>query len=75
MKSIKSWIQESQSKRVIQMANDFITLSDFDNKLYIAFQGNPLVSVDDNLTSTEIVQKLSEARSNFINARLNYAKQ
>ena len=73
MDFISTWREKSQTKRqedVTRLANDLITLSDFDGKLYIAYQSNPLILLDDNLTSAEILQKLSEARNNYINAKM-----
>lgn len=73
MNFISTWREKSQTKRqedVTRLANDLITLSDFDGKLYIAYQSNPLILLDDSLTSAEILQKLSEARNNYINAKM-----
>ena len=73
MDFISTWREKSQTKRqedVKRLANDLIALSDFDGKLYIAYQSNPLILLDDNLTSAEILQKLSEARNNYINAKM-----
>lgn len=73
MNFISTLREKSQTKRqedVTRLANDLITVSDFDGKLYIAYQSNPLILLDDNLTSAEILQKLSEARNNYINAKM-----
>ena len=39
-------------------------------KLYIAYAGTPLVPIDPNWTSKEIVQELSKVRHNYINGKL-----
>lgn len=73
MNFISTLREKSQTKRqedVTRLANDLITVADFDGKLYIAYQSNPLILLDDNLTSTEILQKLSETRNNYINAKV-----
>lgn len=53
------------------MASSFITLSDYDGKLYISFQGNPLVDINENMSASDILSKLTEIRDNYIYSKLN----
>ena len=74
MELISNWKERSQHKReeeVKRMASDYITLSDFNGKLYVAFQGNPLVAIDENIPACEIISKLQEIRINYILSKLN----
>ena len=73
MEFINNWKEKSHHRReeeVRVMANEFITLSDFDNKLYVAFQGTPLIVIDENLSVPDILKKLQEIRNNYINSKL-----
>ena len=72
MELIRTLRERSQTRReeeIHRQAEDLITLSDFDSSLYIAYQGTPLVPVNEEWTSKEIVQKLSEIRQNYINSK------
>ena len=64
----KSQTRKEEEIRVI--ATERISISDFDNQLYIAFDGAPLVLLDENLTCKQIVGELSRVRENYINSRL-----
>lgn len=77
MQLINSWKEKSQHRKeeeIKRMASDYITLSDFEGKLYVAFQGNPLVVIDENLPASDIFKKLQKIRSNYINANLKNQK-
>jgi hypothetical protein len=54
-----------------QLAEETITLSDFDNSLYIAFAGTPLVPIKEEWTSKEIVEELNKLRQNYIKSKLH----
>jgi len=47
-------------------AHDCICLDDFDDKIYIAYNGTPLIPVDDAWTQKEILAKLEETRKGYI---------
>ena len=64
----KSQTRKEEEIRVI--ATERISISDFDNQLYIAFDGAPLVLLNENLTCKQIVGELSRVRENYINSRL-----
>lgn len=64
----KSQTRKEEEIRVI--ATERISISDFDNQLYIAFDGAPLVLLDENFTCKQIVGELSRVRENYINSRL-----
>lgn len=53
-----------------QQAEDLITLQDFNNSLFIAYNGTPLAPIDVSWTTKEIVQQLSVFRNNFIQSRM-----
>jgi hypothetical protein len=73
MEFIRTLREKSQTKRqeeIQKLAEEMITLSDFESNLYIAYAGTPLMPVKEEWTSKEIVQELSKIRQNFINSKL-----
>ena len=73
MEFIRTLKEKSQTKRQAEIereAEEIITLQDFDNSLYIAFNGTPLAPIDASWTTKEIVQQLSVFRHNFINSKM-----
>lgn len=72
-----AFIKEFKEKRQLQreagireQAELIIRLADFDNDIYIAYNGTPLVPVKEEWTSKEIISELSKLRSNYINSKL-----
>ena len=55
---------------IAMQAEARIRVSDFDNTLFIAFDGTPLVPIEKDWTTKEIVQQLSIMRNNYINSKL-----
>jgi len=77
MEFIKNLKEKQKIKRkleITQQAEDTICLSDFNNQVYIAYNGTPLVVVEDSWKSQEIIQELHKLRDNFISARLKEYK-
>lgn len=52
------------------MAEETITLSDFESDLYIAYNGTPFVPIQEDWTSKQIVEELAKLRQNFCNAKI-----
>ena len=73
MELIRTLREKHQTNRQLEIekqAEETIQLADFDDSLYIAYGGTPLVPIDPNWTSKEIVQELSKVRHNYINGKL-----
>ena len=73
MEWIRTIRERQQTKRqedIQKMSEEIITLSDFADSLYIAYQGTPLVPIKEEWTSKEIVQELTKVRQNYINAKI-----
>ena len=73
MEFIRTIREKQKTKRqaeIHQQAEDLITVQDFDDGLYIAYNGTPLAPIDPSWTTKEIVQQLSVFRNSFINSRL-----
>ena len=76
MEFIRSIREKSQTKAIEnleKMAEEIITVRDFDSSLFIAYNGTPLAPIEPSWTTKEIVQQLSIFRSNFVNSRLKDA--
>ena len=48
-----------------------IEVSDFEDKLYIAYDGTPVFPIEEGWTTKEIMQRLSELRANYIKAKMS----
>ena len=73
MEFIRTLREKSQTKRqeeIHKMAEQTITLSDFDSNLYIAYAGTPFVPIDESWTSKQIVEELAKLRQNYCNAKM-----
>lgn len=73
MTLIRTFKEKQQAQRqaaIRQQAVDTIRLSDFDNEIYISYNGTPLVEVDSSWTSHQIIEELAKLRGNFINSRM-----
>ena len=68
--TIKQNYHDSQIKDAHKQASDWITVSDFDGKLYIAYQSNPLILLEEDFTTNDILKKLQEVRDNYIDAKV-----
>ena len=72
MELIRTLREKSQTRKeedIRRLSEELITLADFDSSLYIAFQGTPLVPIEESWTSKEIFEELSKVRQNFINSK------
>ena len=72
MELIRTLREKSQTKRekdIMRMSEEVITLADFDSSLYIAFQGTPLVPIEESWTSKEIFEELNKVRQNYIKSK------
>lgn len=74
IKNLKEKQKIKRKLEITQQAEYTICLSDFNNQVYIAYNGTPLVVVEDSWKSQEIIQELHKLRDNFISARLKEYK-
>lgn len=70
IKTLRAKRENSKQKDIRKLAEDRITLDDFDDKVYIAYNGVPFVPVEESWTTNQIISKLKELRENFANAML-----
>ena len=75
IRTIREKQQTAKQESITKEAEQVITLSDFDNTIYIAYNGIPLVQIGDNSTTKDIIKQLSVIRNNYINVRSRLIKK
>lgn len=70
IRTIREKQQSSRQKDINQQAHMIICLDDFDGKIFIAYNGAPLIPVEEGWTQKEILAKLDETRNSYINYKL-----
>lgn len=59
---------------ILKQAEEKICLGDFNESLFIAYDGVPLIPVGEDWTPKHIVEELSKLRQNYVNSKMkNYA--
>lgn len=74
MELIRSLRERSQTRKQRDaqlLASEIITVSDFADRLFIAYNGIPLVPIEESWTTEAIVKELNIIRQNFINSRIS----
>ncbi len=71
IRTLREKHQTARQAEIHQQAEELITIQDFDNSLYIAYNGVPLAPIESSWTTKEIVQQLSIFRNNFINSKMD----
>lgn len=72
MKWFSAFKQRHQIQRqenIKKLAEETINISDFDSDLYISYLGTPLIRINKELTSGQILDELSKVRQIFINVK------
>jgi len=73
MEFIRTLRQKHQTQRqadIQKQAQEVITIEDFDNSLYIAYNGTPFVPINTEWKTEEIIHQLSLLRQNYVNAKM-----
>lgn len=70
IRTLKEKRMTSHQNDLQNQALDLITLSDFDDKMYVAFNGMPLVEVEPQWCVKEILQQLNIIRQNYVNCQM-----
>ena len=69
IRSLRDKHETKVQQDIIREAECVITVSDFADELYIAYNGVPLVPIKVTWTSKEILEELNLLRQNFIKAK------
>ena len=73
MELIRTIREKSQTKREQDIQREAIyaiTISDFDDSLFIAYRDTPLIPIEENATSKDILSQLNKLRQNYINVKI-----
>ena len=58
---------------LMRQAEDKIYVSDFDNNLFIAYEGTPLIPIQEDWLPQDIIAELSKLRENYVKGKMkNY---
>lgn len=60
----------SRQNDINDQAHSLIGLDDFDGRIFIAYNGTPLIPIDEKWTQKEILSKLEETRNSYINYKM-----
>lgn len=59
----------AKQNEIKRQAEELIYIADFIDSLYIAYNGVPLVPIEKDWTTKEILEKLQSTRTNYITAK------
>lgn len=68
IRTIRERQQTARQEGIRKEAEEVITLEDFDNTLFIAYQGTPLIGIQEDWTPKQIVEQLNIVRQNYVNS-------
>ena len=60
----------SRQNDISDQAHSLICLDDFEGRIFITYNGTPLIPLDEKLTQKEILAKLEEMRNSYINYKM-----
>lgn len=69
LKKIRDRHQASVDATIESQAEEIIRIEDFDGGLYIGYNGDTLVNIQEDWTADDILKKLKAMRENFIKHR------
>lgn len=75
IRSIREKYATQRQDDIAKEAERLITIQDFANTLYIAYNGTPLVEIEASSTPKDIVQQLSVVRNNYINSKSEHPQR
>lgn len=73
MEFIRTWREKQHISRqndISDQAHSLICLDDFEGRIFISYNGTPLIPLDEKLTQKEILAKLEETRNSYINYKM-----
>ena len=66
--------QENRKKEIESQARQRIGIKDFDGELFFAYDGTPLLPVEDSATPKAMLDTLSTLRENYVKSRLSESR-
>ena len=73
MEFIRTLREKQRTQRQADIEKNAVALirvADFADSLYIAYDGTPLVPIEESWTSKEILHELSILRNNYVNSKI-----
>ena len=55
---------------LMKQAEDKICISDFDDNLFIAFEGTPLIPIEEDWLPQDIIAELSKLRQSYVKGKM-----
>jgi hypothetical protein len=68
---LKAKRRESRKKEIESQARQRIGIKDFDGALYFAYDGTPLLPIEDSATPKAMLDTLVTLRENYVKSRLS----
>lgn len=65
IKTIREKHRASQQNCINEQAHNSICLDDFDDKIFISYNGTPLIPIEESWTQKEILAKLTQIRNSY----------
>ena len=66
--------RENRKKEIESQATQRIGIKDFDGALYFAYDGTPLLPVEDSATTKAMLDTLATLRENYVKSRLSESR-
>lgn len=66
--------RESRKKEIESQATQRIGIKDFDGELFFAYDGTPLLPVEDSATPKAMLATLGTLRDNFVKSKLTESR-
>jgi hypothetical protein len=70
IRTIRTKAQTKRQENIQRQSEEDITLTDFNESLYIAYLGIPLIPIQEEWSPKTIMEELGKIRQNYINAKL-----
>lgn len=75
IRTLREKQKTSRQNDIIQEAHNIICLDDFDGKIFISYNGTPLIPIEESWTQKEILVKLENTRKGYINYKTKQLNQ
>lgn len=75
IKKLREKSRENSISEIREQSEYAVTVTDFEGDLYFAFNNTPMIHINKEWTSEDIIDELSILRQNFINAKVSLLKE
>lgn len=74
LSNLRAKRQENRKKEIESQARQRIGIKDFDGELFFAYDGTPLLPVEENATPKEMLATPGTLRENFVKSKLTESR-